>query len=93
MDDPSLHGKPLAVQQFNSGGFVAVSYEARAAGIRCGDGVGAAGRSQIARLKEMGSVSVAEACRRCPGLVVKQMRTDRYRQVGGRTWLCAVRQE
>lgn len=27
LDDPSLVGKPLAVQQFNAGGFVAVSYE------------------------------------------------------------------
>ena len=27
LDDPSLKGVPLAVQQFNSGGFVAVSYE------------------------------------------------------------------
>lgn len=34
LDDPSLVGLPLAVTQFNSGGFVAVSYEARAAGIR-----------------------------------------------------------
>ncbi len=34
LDDPSLVGVPLAVTQFNSGGFVAVSYEARAAGIR-----------------------------------------------------------
>jgi hypothetical protein len=90
LDDPSLCGKPLAVQQFNSGGFVAVSYEARAAGIRCGDGVGAAGRSQIARLRDMGAVSVAEACRRCPGLVVKPMRTDRYRQVCGRLLACPV---
>ena len=29
LDDPSLMGKPLAVQQFNAGGFVAVSYEVR----------------------------------------------------------------
>mmetsp|Transcript_21966 Transcript_21966/g.44492 ORF Transcript_21966/g.44492 Transcript_21966/m.44492 type:complete len:220 (-) Transcript_21966:226-885(-) len=34
IDDPSLLGKPLAVQQFNSGGFVAVSYEAKAKSIR-----------------------------------------------------------
>jgi len=33
-DDPSLAGLPIAVQQFNSGGFVAVSYEAQAHGIR-----------------------------------------------------------
>lgn len=27
LDDPSLIGVPLAVRQFNAGGFVAVSYE------------------------------------------------------------------
>ncbi len=27
LDDPSLAGAPLAVQQYNGGGFVAVSYE------------------------------------------------------------------
>eukprot|EP00951_Prasinocladus_malaysianus_P049423 scaffold669740_cov48-Prasinocladus_malaysianus.AAC.1 len=37
MDDPSLRGRPLVVQQFNSGGFVAVSYEAKKHGIRKGD--------------------------------------------------------
>jgi hypothetical protein len=36
LDDPSLRGVPVAVKQFNSGGFVSVSYEARAAGIRWG---------------------------------------------------------
>lgn len=34
MDDPALRGMPLAVRQFNAGGFVAVSYEARAAGVK-----------------------------------------------------------
>ena len=29
MDEPSLRGRPLVVQQFNAGGFVAVSYEVR----------------------------------------------------------------
>lgn len=81
MDDPSLRGKPLAVQQFNSGGFVAVSYEAKAAGVKKGDGVGAAGRANIETLKEIGAVSMEEARRRCPGLVVKPMRTERYREV------------
>lgn len=64
LDDPSLIGRPLAVEQFNSGGFVAVSYEARAAGVRCGDGVGAGGRTNISRLKDMGAVSAEEAIRR-----------------------------
>lgn len=27
LDNPSLQGVPLAVQQYNAGGFVAVSYE------------------------------------------------------------------
>ena len=70
-DDPSLAGVPLAVQQGNSGGFVAVSAEARAAGVRKGDGVGAGGRAVIQALREMGAVSAAEARRRCPGLVVR----------------------
>ncbi|KAK9826961.1 hypothetical protein WJX74_001872 [Apatococcus lobatus] len=81
LDDASLKGVPLAVQQFNSGGFVAVSYEARAEGIRCGDGVGDAGRASIQRLKDMGAVSLAEAKRKCPALQIRPMRTDRYRQV------------
>jgi nucleotidyltransferase/DNA polymerase involved in DNA repair len=81
MDEPGLRGKPLAVQQFNSGGFVAVSYEAKAAGVRKGDGVGAGGRSNIQSLKDSGAVSAEEARRRCPGLVVRPMRTERYREV------------
>ena len=40
-DDPSLVGRPVAVSQGNSGGFVALSAEAKAAGLRKGDGVGA----------------------------------------------------
>ncbi|KAK9807873.1 hypothetical protein WJX72_011771 [[Myrmecia] bisecta] len=83
LDDPSLVERPLVVQQFNAGGFVAVSYEARAAGVRCGDGVGAGGRSNIKWLQEVGAVSMEEAKRRCPGLVVRPMRTERYRQVAG----------
>lgn len=55
--------------------------QARAAGVRCGDGVGDAGRISIAWLKEIGAVSLAEAQRRCPGLQVRPMRPDRYRQV------------
>ena len=55
--------------------------QARAAGVRCGDGVGAAGRTQIHHLVKMGAVSVEEALKRCPGLQIRPMRTDRYRQV------------
>lgn len=81
LDNPALVGKPVAVTQFNSGGFVAVSYEARAAGVRCGDGVGDKGRAEIPHLVEMKAVSAAEARQRCPGLVVLPMRVERYRAV------------
>ncbi|KAL4854768.1 DNA polymerase iota [Chlorella vulgaris] len=80
LDEPLLIGQPLAVQQFNAGGFVAVSYEARAAGIRCGDGAGAAGRAAVPHLVRMQATSLEECRRRCPGLQVRPMRTDRYRQ-------------
>eukprot|EP00884_Botryococcus_braunii_P008015 jgi/Botrbrau1/17214/Bobra.0620s0004.1 len=81
LDEPALRGRPLAVTQFNRGGFVSVSHEARAAGIRCGDGVGDAGRAAIAWLRERGALSIQEALQRCPTLVIRPMRTDRYRQV------------
>ena len=81
-DDPSLAAVPLVVQQHNSGGFVAVSGEAKACGLRKGDGVGAQGRRQIRSLVEMQSVSISEAKRRCPGLVVLPMRMERYREAG-----------
>jgi nucleotidyltransferase/DNA polymerase involved in DNA repair len=64
MDQPQLAGKPIAVTQFNKGGFVAVSYEARAACVRCGDGVGAGGRAALQHLKDMQAVSEEEARRR-----------------------------
>ena len=32
LDNPTLRGRPVVVQQFNQGGFVSVSYEAKAAG-------------------------------------------------------------
>lgn len=80
VDDPSLVGVPLAVEQLNSGGFVAVSYEARGAGIRCGDGAGAGGRASIPHLVNMGARSVQECRAACPGLVVRTMRPERYRE-------------
>lgn len=55
----------MVVKQFNAGGFVAANYAARAAGVRPGDGVGSGGRAALARLREMGAVSEAEARRRC----------------------------
>ena len=81
-DDPSLAGKPLAVTQGNSGGFVALSAEAKAFGLRKGDGVGARGRAQIDSLIRMNSMGLAECRRRCPGLIIKPMRVDRYREAG-----------
>lgn len=82
LDDPSLIGVPLCVQQFNAGGFVAVSYEARAHGIRCGDGAGAQGRASIPHLRAMKAKSIDECKQACPGLIVKTMRPERYREVG-----------
>eukprot|EP00961_Rhodomonas_salina_P013654 182951-Rhodomonas_salina.1 len=67
-------------------GFVAVSYEAKAKGIRKGDGVGAGGRAAAAagceRLKGLvARVSREEALHMCPDLQIRPMRTHRYRQV------------
>ena len=89
LDDASLVGAPVVVQQFNSGGFVAVSYEAKAAGIRKGDGVGAGGRRNIARLA--GRLSLDVAMQRCPELQVKPMRTDRYRAIAAQIKALLVR--
>ena len=82
VDDPTLRGRPVAVTQGNSGGIVALSDEAKAAGLRKGDGVGAQGRAQIERLVQMGSISLDECREKCPGLAVRPMRTDRYREAG-----------
>lgn len=49
--------------------------------MRKGDGVGDSGRAEIPHLQEIGAVSMAEARRRCPGLVVLPMRMERYRAV------------
>ena len=82
VDEPSLVGRPVAVTQGNSGGIVALSDEAKAAGLRKGDGVGVHGRAEIPSLKAMGSMSL-DACRaKCPGLIVRPMRVERYREAG-----------
>ncbi len=57
--------------------------QARAHGIRCGDGVGAGGRAAIPHLIAMQAKSIHQAQQQCPGLVVLPMRTSRYREVGG----------
>lgn len=62
LDNPELQGQPLAVQQFNAGGFVAVSYEAKAAGVRKGDGVGAGGRANIPHLQKIGAPAAPFTC-------------------------------
>lgn len=78
LDDPALADRPLAVHQGNSGGFVAVNYQARAAGIRCGDG--SEPHNLAARtFQHENNMSLQEAQQLCPGLVTKPMRSDRYR--------------
>jgi nucleotidyltransferase/DNA polymerase involved in DNA repair len=49
---PELRGLPLAVTQFNSGGFVAVSEEARQQGVGKGDGIGAGGQKALDYFKD-----------------------------------------
>lgn len=51
----------LGCSTCTAGGFVAVSYEARAAGIRCGDGAGAAGRAAIPHLRHMQVIGARRA--------------------------------
>ena len=65
-DEPRLRGVPLAVTQGNAGGFVALSAEAKAAGLRKGDGVGEGGRRNIPALVAMASIGIAEARRGGP---------------------------
>ena len=57
-DNPALQGKPIAVEQGNAGGFVAVSYEAAARGVCKGDGVGAGGRANIPHLQQIGAICI-----------------------------------
>eukprot|EP01137_Pigoraptor_chileana_P013402 Opistho-2@66879 len=76
---PDLVGIPVAVSQHNRGGFVAVSYEAKAMGIRKGDGVGDKGREAIEHLRDR--ISLEDACGKCPGLVVLLMDMPFYRSV------------
>lgn len=45
-------GKPVAISQFNRGGFVAVSYEAKAKGVRKGDGIGERGQKELEFFKD-----------------------------------------
>lgn len=52
--------------------------------------MGAAGRVSIPHLVHMQAVGIDEARQRCPGLVVKPMRTARYREVRGAIEMRAV---
>lgn len=76
---PELRGKPLAVTQFNSGGFVAVSEAARQSGVRKGDGIGAGGQEALAFYKDRPEALMAAVRRRCPNLTVLPMDTTFYR--------------
>ena len=78
---PSLRGRPLAVTQYNSGGFVAVSHEARLCGVRKGDGIGAKGQKELEFFKNRPSALMGSVRKRCPNLVVLPMDTSYYRKV------------
>ncbi|KAL0031278.1 hypothetical protein WJX77_012706 [Trebouxia sp. C0004] len=80
LDNPALAARPLAVHQGNSGGFVAVNYQARAAGIRCGDGSDSHNLAATTFHND-DNRSLQEARQLCPSLITKPMRSDRYRQV------------
>ena len=83
---PDLRQRPVVVCQFNSGGYVAVNYEARACGLRKGDGVGAGGRAHIPALQ--GRISAAQAREKCPGLVELPMDVPYYKDVSERVLTC-----
>ena len=77
---PELRGKPIAVTQFNSGGFVAVSEAARQSGVRKGDGIGSGGQEALAFYKNRPEALMPAVRRRCPGLIVLPMDTTFYRR-------------
>ena len=80
MRDASLRNKPVAVSQFNSGGFVAVSREARAMGVRKGDGIGKNGQKELAFFKDRPDALLSSVLKRCPDLKILPMDTDYYRK-------------
>ena len=77
---PELRGRPCAVTQFNSGGFVAVSLEARACGVRKGDGIGQNGQRELAFFKDRPDALMPSVRQRCPDLIVLPMDTAYYRE-------------
>lgn len=76
----SLQGKPLAVTQFNSGGFVALSVEAARAGIRKGDGIGTQGHKNLPQFKNRPDALLESVMQKCPDLIIMPMDTTWYRQ-------------
>ncbi|GBG25517.1 Elongator complex protein 3 [Hondaea fermentalgiana] len=76
---PELRGKPVAVTQFNSGGFVALNEEASRAGLRKGDGIGAQGHRNLRFFKDRPDATMEGVMRKCPDLTILPMDTDWYR--------------
>ena len=76
---PHLRGKPVAVTQFNSGGFVAVSNEARRQGVTKGDGIGAGGQKALSYFANRPESLLPAVMQRCPSLIVLPMDTPYYR--------------
>jgi hypothetical protein len=77
---PNLRGKPVAVTQYNSGGFVAVSNEAFKCGIRKGMGIGAGGQKALSFFAGKEDYLLPAVMTRCPNLVILPMDTSYYRQ-------------
>lgn len=78
---PELLGKPVAVTQFNSGGFVAVNQDAKRHKIRKGDGIGAGGHKALGWYANRPDATMASVRARCPDLVVLAMDTVLFRSV------------
>jgi nucleotidyltransferase/DNA polymerase involved in DNA repair len=72
--------------QHNSGGFVALSHEARRCGLVKGDAVGEHGRRQIHGLR--GRKSLQACYHVCPELKVLEMDTPYYRDVSSKLQAC-----
>ena len=69
LDDPSLAGRPVVIHQHNMGGIVALSDEAKALGIKPGEGIGRAGDKALKR----GGRSITELKLKHPELVALLM--------------------
>jgi len=77
---PSLKNKAVAITQFNSGGFVAVSKEAKMMGVRKGDGIGRNGQKELAWFKDRPDALLPAVLKRCPDLKILPMDTSYYRK-------------